>query len=88
MRLSSGANIEWQAESEADLDLIAPVNNFAFVDDGDHLRILTTGTHDRSFMKRSAKNFPKRLLNLPGRQTTVCVFLHRQMWRLMQGMVQ
>jgi hypothetical protein len=59
------ANIEWQAESEADLDLIAPVNNFAFVDDGDHLRILTTGTHDRSFMKRSAKNFPKRLLNLP-----------------------
>lgn len=59
------ADIEWQAESEADLDLIATVNNFAFVEDSDHLRILTTGTHDRAFMKRSAKNFPKRLLNLP-----------------------
>ena len=59
------ADIEWQAESESDLDLIAPVNNFAFDDDGDHIRVLTTGTHDREFMKRVAKNFPKRLLNLP-----------------------
>ena len=59
------ADIEWQGETEADLDLIARVNSFAFDDDGDHIRILTTGTHDREFMKRSAKNFPKRLLNLP-----------------------
>jgi hypothetical protein len=59
------ADVEWQAESEADLDLIAPVNNFAFDDDGDHIRVLTTGTYDREFMKRVAKNFPKRLLNLP-----------------------
>ena len=59
------ADIELQAESEADLSLLAPLNNFAFDDDGDHLRIFTTGTHDRVFMKRAAKNFPKRLLNLP-----------------------
>lgn len=59
------ADIEWQAESEVDLNLLAPLNNFAFDDDGDHLRILSTGTHDRAFMKRAAKNFPKRLLNLP-----------------------
>lgn len=59
------AEIELQAESEADLNLLAPLNNFAFDDDGDHLRIFTTGTHDRDFMKRAAKNFPKRLLNLP-----------------------
>jgi hypothetical protein len=59
------ADIELQAESEADLNLLAPLNNFAFDDDGDHLRIFTTGTHDRAFMKRAAKNFPKRLLNLP-----------------------
>ncbi len=59
------ADIEWQAETEADLDQLVRVNNFAFDDDGDHIRILTTGTHDREFMKRSAKNFPKRLLNLP-----------------------
>src|SRR6187200_561749 len=30
-----------------------------------HLSILTTGTHDRVYMKRAAKNFPKKLLNLP-----------------------
>ena len=59
------ADIEWQGETEADIDQIARVNNFAFDDDGDHIRILTTGTHDREFMKKSAKNFPKRLLNLP-----------------------
>jgi len=59
------ADIEWQAENEADLGLLVPVNNFAFDDDSDHLRIFTTGTHDRAFMKKVAKNFPKRLLNLP-----------------------
>ena len=36
-----------------------------FDEDLNHLSILTTGTHDRVFMKRSAKNFPKKLLNLP-----------------------
>ena len=59
------ADLEWQAESEADLALLVPLNNFAFDEDADHLRIITTGTHDREFMKRAAKNFPKRLLNLP-----------------------
>jgi hypothetical protein len=59
------ADLEWQAESEADLALLVPLNNFAFDEDADHLRIMTTGTHDREFMKRAAKNFPKRLLNLP-----------------------
>ena len=59
------ADIELQAESEADLNLLAPLNNFVFDDDGDHLRIFTTGTHDRAFMKKAVKDFPKRLLNLP-----------------------
>jgi hypothetical protein len=59
------ADIEWQAESEADLNVLAPLNNFAFDEDADHVRIITSGTHDREFMKRAAKNFPKRLLNLP-----------------------
>jgi hypothetical protein len=59
------ADLEWQAESEADLNLLAPLNNFAFDEDSDHLRIITTGTHDRVFLKKVAKNFPKRLLNLP-----------------------
>jgi hypothetical protein len=59
------ADIELKAETEADLDRLAAVNNFVFDEDTNHLSILTTGTHDRVFMKRLAKNFPKKLLNLP-----------------------
>jgi hypothetical protein len=59
------AEIEWQATSQADFDLLAQVNNFAFDEDTNHLRIITTGAHDREFLKKVAKNFPKRLLNLP-----------------------
>ena len=59
------ANIEIKAATEADLDQIAKVNNFVFDEDLNHISVLTTGTHDRAFMKKSAKNFPKKLLNLP-----------------------
>lgn len=59
------ANIELQAPTEADLDQLAKVNTFVFDEDLNHISVLTTGTHDRAFMKRSAKNFPKKLLNLP-----------------------
>jgi hypothetical protein len=59
------ANIELKGPTEADLDQLAKVNNFAFDEDLNHISILTTGTHDRAFMKRSAKAFPKKLLNLP-----------------------
>ena len=59
------ANVELKAPTEADLDQLARVNTFVFDEDLNHLSVLTTGTHDRTFMKRSAKNFPKQLLNLP-----------------------
>lgn len=59
------ADIELKAETEADLDRLAAVNNFVFDEDTNHLSILSTGTHDRRFMKKAAKNFPKKLLNLP-----------------------
>lgn len=59
------AEIEIKAPTQADLDQLAAVNSFAFDEDLNHLSVLTTGTHDRAFMKRAAKNFPKRLLNLP-----------------------
>src|SRR5215216_7705665 len=59
------ANIELKGPTEADLDQLAAVNSFVFDEDLNHLSILTTGTHDRIFMKRTAKNFPKKLLNLP-----------------------
>src|ERR1044072_4540876 len=59
------ANIELKAPTEADLDQLAKVNTFVFDEDLNHISVLTTGTHDRAFMKQSAKNFPKKLLNLP-----------------------
>ena len=59
------ANIELKGPTEADLDQIAKVNTFVFDEDLNHISILTTGTHDRAFMKKAAKKFPKQLLNLP-----------------------
>ena len=59
------ADVELNAPTEADLDQLAKVNTFVFDEDLNHLSILTTGTHDREFMKRAAKNFPKKLLNFP-----------------------
>ena len=59
------AKIELKAPTEADLDQLAKVNTFVFDEDLNHISVLTTGTHDRVFMKRSNKNFPKKLLNLP-----------------------
>jgi len=59
------ATIELQAPTEADLNRLAAVNNFIFDADANHISILTTGTHDRTFMRRVAKDFPKQLLGLP-----------------------
>src|SRR6266571_2764839 len=59
------AEIPWQADTEADLDRLAAVNSFAFDEDVNHISLLTTGTHDKAFMRRVAKDFPKRLLGLP-----------------------
>ena len=58
-------DIELQGPTEPDLDQLAKVNTIVFDEDVNHLNILTTGTHDRAFMKKSAKNFPKNLLNMP-----------------------
>ncbi len=59
------AEIELKAVTEEDLKLLSTVNSFAFDQDLNHLRLLTTGTHDKDFMRRVAKDFPKRLLGLP-----------------------
>ena len=59
------ANIELKGPTEADLDQLARVNTFVFDEDLNHISVLTTGTHDRAFMKRTFKNFPKNLLNFP-----------------------
>jgi hypothetical protein len=59
------ADIELHADSEADLARLATVNGFVLDEDNTHITIVTTGTHDRKFMKRVAKDFPKNLLGLP-----------------------
>jgi hypothetical protein len=59
------AEIELQAATEEDLARLAAVNGFALDDDVNHLSLLTTGMHDKSYMKKAAKGFPKQLLGLP-----------------------
>jgi len=59
------ASIELQAPDAASLDQLAVVNNFAVDVDLNHIRIMTTGTHDRAYMKQATKNFPKGLIGLP-----------------------
>jgi hypothetical protein len=59
------AEIEVQATTEEDLARLAAVNTF-FLDDAlNHLSVLTTGMHDKSYMRKAGKNFPKQLLGLP-----------------------
>jgi hypothetical protein len=59
------ADIELKAETEEDLNRLTAVNGFVIDDDLNHVRVLTTGTHDKVFMRRVTKNFPKKLFGLP-----------------------
>ena len=59
------AEIQLNGDTDADLDLLAAVNTFGIDEDMNHIRILTTGTHDKAFMRLAAKKFPKTLLGLP-----------------------
>ena len=59
------ADIELHAFTAEDLAKVAVVNNFVFDEDANHIRIMTTGAHDRSLMKRLGKAFPKGLSGLP-----------------------
>ncbi len=59
------ADIELRANTEEELTRLAAVNTFSLDDDVNHLRILTVGTHDRKYMKRVARDFPKNLLSMP-----------------------
>ena len=58
------AEVQLRADTEQDLDRLAIVNNVVVDDEPNHVRIFTTGTHDKSFMK-PLKKFPKTLLGLP-----------------------
>ncbi|MEJ7713752.1 MAG: hypothetical protein WKF84_28875 [Pyrinomonadaceae bacterium] len=51
------AETELRAYSEADLDLLAAVNGFHLDEEVNHMRITTTGMHDRKYLRRAAKTF-------------------------------
>ncbi|CAN5865492.1 hypothetical protein BH24ACI1_BH24ACI1_26120 [soil metagenome] len=59
------AEVEMQAATEADLAELARVNGFVIDDSFGHIRITSVGTHDKNYMKRVGKKFPKNLLGLP-----------------------
>lgn len=59
------AELELHGPTNADLDLLATVNNFAVDVDTNHVRIITTGTHDKTYMRQVARKFPKNLFGLP-----------------------
>ncbi len=59
------ADIELRADTEEDLARLASVNTFLIDEAPNSLRLITTGMHDKKFMRRAAKDFPKKLLGLP-----------------------
>jgi hypothetical protein len=59
------AEIELRGATEADLNRLALVNGFIFEESANHVRILSVGTHDKRYMRRTVKAFPKNLLGLP-----------------------
>ena len=59
------AEIELHGPTNSDLDLLAAVNNFAVDVDMNHVRIITSGTHDKKYMRAVARKFPKNLFGLP-----------------------
>ncbi len=63
--VSINADIQLRAHTEQDLDRLATVSGFMLDEDANHIRILSAGTHDKAYMRRVAKNFPKTLLGLP-----------------------
>ena len=63
--LEISAEIEVQAETEADLAQLSQINGFAIDDTFGHIRIITVGTNDKEYIKRVAKKFPKKLLDMP-----------------------
>jgi hypothetical protein len=59
------ADIEIQGATEEDMAKIVAVTGFLLDDDSNHMSLITVGMHDKTYMRRNAKNFPKQLLNMP-----------------------
>src|ERR1700755_1117221 len=55
------AEVEQGADTEENLNRLSALNGFVLDEDVNPLRITTVGVHDRSFMKRAARDMPKGL---------------------------
>jgi hypothetical protein len=66
-RIELEAAIEITARSEAELDELAKVTGFVLHETLGRAEVTSVGTHDKAFMKKAAKKFPKELLGLPFR---------------------
>ncbi len=56
------AEIETVAATEEDLALLAQVNGFAVENSFGNITITSVGAHDKRYVKKNVKNFPKRLI--------------------------
>ena len=61
------ATIEVQAQNEADLAKLAGITSFVLEESLGRTGIISTGTHDKKFMKSVGKKFPKTALGMPFR---------------------
>lgn len=59
------AEIELNASSEAELDELTKVTGFVLEESMGRTGVISIGTHDKSYLKRAAKKFPKHLIGLP-----------------------
>lgn len=56
------ADIELKAATETELNQLSAINNFTLDEGFTSLNIITVGSHDKDFIKRYAKGFPKKLI--------------------------
>ena len=59
------AEVEQSADTEENLNRLGALNGFTLDEDVNHLRLTTVGVHDRSFLKRAARDLPKALTAMP-----------------------
>lgn len=59
------AEIETEAATEEDLALLAQVNGFVVEHNFGSITITSVGTHDKRYIKKNVKDFPKRLRGTP-----------------------
>lgn len=61
------AEIEVQAKNQEDLVKLSEVTGFVLDIGLSHTRIISVGTHDKKYLKKVAKKFPKELRQMPFR---------------------